>query len=360
MTIAAADEIPDSAGMGDKAAIALVGAGVIGSQHAVAIAATARARLACVVDPTEAGSLLAAKFDVPWFASIDPMLNARIADGVYIATPNQLHVEGGLASIEAGLPVLVEKPLSTDLAGARLLVSRAASAGVALATGHHRRHNPLVAKAKALIEHGELGQIATVHGTTWFMKPDSYFGVEWRRRKGAGPVYLNLIHDIDLLMHFCGPVAEVQAQESSAIRGNEVEDTAVILLRFENGALGTVNVCDTAVAPWSWEMTARENPAYPATPEACYMIAGTKASLSLPNLALWSNPGKPGWWEPISATRVPYAFADPLVRQADQFATVILDGAAPLVSGEDGLAALAVIEAVKSAAARGAKVKPTL
>jgi predicted dehydrogenase len=339
-----------------QARLAVVGAGLIGSRHAMAIAACARAELACIVDPAPAGADVARDHGVARLESLDAMLAGHDIDGVILATPNGLHAEGALACIEAGLPVLIEKPIAGLVADGRRIVEAAESKGVSIATGHHRRHNPLVARAKSLIDEGRLGTIASVHGMAWLMKPDDYFEAEWRRKRGAGPVYINLIHDIDLLQHLCGRIAAVQATESSAIRGHEVEDTAAILLRFESGALGTVNVCDTAVAPWSWELTARENPAYPATQEDCYWIAGTHGSLSLPNLALWTNPDRRSWWEPIGATKFPFGFEDPLVRQADQFAAVILDGEAPLVSGRDGLAALEVIEAVKTAAATGERI----
>ncbi|MCB1493016.1 MAG: Gfo/Idh/MocA family oxidoreductase [Rhodobiaceae bacterium] len=341
---------------GRTARIAVVGAGLIGTRHADAIAASKQATLACIVDPAPAGEAVAGRHGVPAFRTLDEMIAAGGVDGVFLATPNQLHAEGALACIAAGLPVLIEKPITSDPADARRILEAAAAKGVPVATGHHRRHNPLIAKAKSLIDDGRLGTIASVHAMTWFHKPDDYFDVEWRRKAGAGPVYINLIHDIDLLLHFCGPVAEVQAMESNAVRGNEVEDTAVILLRFRSGALGTVNVSDTAVAPWSWELTARENPAYPATPEDCYWIAGTHGSLSLPNLALWSNPAKRSWWEPISATKFPFEADVPLVRQADQFARVVLDSEMPLVTGADGLAALEVITAVKASAATGKPV----
>ncbi len=336
--------------------LAVAGAGLIGQRHAVAVEAAAGAHLACIVDPAEAAAAFALSFGVPHYPSLDAMIAAGGVDGVILATPNTMHEEGALTCIRAGLPVLVEKPIATDLAAGRRIVDAADTAGVAVAVGHHRRHNPLITKAKSLIDAGDLGQVATVQGTTWFMKPDDYFDIPWRRQKGAGPVYLNLIHDVDLLRHLVGPVSTVQAMESNMVRGNEIEEAAVILLRFANGALGTVNVCDTAVAPWSWELTARENPAYPATSQNCYLIGGTNGSLSLPQLSLWSNPGKRSWWEPISTTRYPFNFTDPLILQADQFAAVIRDGVPPLVSARDGLAALAVIEAVKRAAATGAPV----
>jgi predicted dehydrogenase len=339
--------------MRGDARIAVVGAGLIGRRHAEAVRAAKGVELACIVDPAPEGQRYAAEIDAAWLPDIAALVDRGGIDGVILSTPNTMHADGALVCIGAGLPVLIEKPLTSDLESARRVIAAAEAAAIPIATGHHRRHNPLIARAKTLIDEGALGQIASVHGMAWFMKPDEYFDIEWRRRKGAGPVYINLIHDIDLLQYFCGPIASVHAAESNAIRGNEVEDTAVLLLRFESGLLGTVNICDSAVAPWSWELTARENPAYPATGEDCYWIGGTQGSLSLPNLALWTNPEKRSWWEPISSTKMPFDFSDPLILQAEQFGRVIRREEEPIVSGRDGLAALAVIEAVKSSAQTG-------
>ena len=339
--------------MREDARIAVVGAGLIGRRHAAAVQAAKGVALACIVDPEPAAQEFAAGIDVGWVSDIAALVDRGGIDGVILSTPNSMHADGALACIGAGLPVLIEKPLTTDLESARRVIAAAEAAAIPIATGHHRRHNPLIARAKSLIDEGALGQIASVHGMAWLMKPDEYFDIAWHRSKGAGPVYINLIHDIDLLQYFCGPVASVHAAESNAIRGNEVEDTAVILLRFESGLLGTINVCDCAVAPWSWELTARENPSYPATGEDCYWIGGTHGSLSLPNLTFWSNPGKRSWWEPISGTKLPFDFSDPLILQAEQFGRVVRREEEPLVSGRDGLAALAVIEAVKSSARTG-------
>ncbi|WP_347312138.1 Gfo/Idh/MocA family protein [Defluviimonas sp. SAOS-178_SWC] len=337
--------------------IALVGAGLIGQRHAEAIAAVPGVVLSAVADPAEAGREVAAAQGARHFPTLGEMIAADRPDGVILATPNRHHVDGALDCIAAGLPVLVEKPLATDLAGAERIVAAAERAGVPVAVGHHRRHNPLIARAKAEIAEGRLGQITAVQATTWFMKPDEYFEVGWRRETGAGPVHLNLIHDIDLLRHLCGEVASVHAMESNAVRKNAVEDTTVILLRFESGALGTVNLSDTIVAPWSWELTARENAAYPATGESCYWIGGTHGSLALPNLALWSNPGKRSWWEPISATRLPFGLDDPLVRQIRQFAAVIRGEEPPLVPASEGLRNQRVIEAVKNSAVTGGTIR---
>ena len=333
--------------------LTVAGAGLIGRRHAQAIAAAEGVALAAIVDPSDAAAEVAAQYAVPHFRTLEEHFEAGTPDGVILATPNQAHVSGGMACIDALVPVLVEKPLADDLAEGQALVEAATAADVPLLTGHHRRHNPLIARAKQVIDEGRLGQITAVQGTCWLTKPDEYFQTEWRRLKGAGPVYLNLIHDVDLLRHLCGDITSVHAMESNAVRGHEVEETAAILLRFANGALGTVTVSDAVVAPWSWELTARENPAYPATPEDCYRIGGTQGALSLPNLSLWTCPEDRSWWAPIAATKLPFGFDDPLVRQVTQFAAVIRGEEKPLVSGLDGLAALRVIEAVKRSAETG-------
>lgn len=337
--------------------MAVVGAGLIGCRHAEAVVACKGVQLISVVDPSEAGKTVALQHAVPCYQSVSELLEQTDKpDGVILATPNQLHVEQALELIDAGISVLVEKPLATDLAGARAIVEAGERAGIPVLTGHHRRHNPLVEKAKAIITSGELGRLTSAQATTWFYKPDEYFDVEWRRKPGAGPVYINLIHDMDMLRHLLGEVERVQAMESNSARGNEVEDTAVILLQFVSGALATMNVSDTIVAPWSWELTARENPAYPATPEACYLIGGTHGSLSLPNLALWNHQEQRSWWKPISATHPCFDFEDPLLRQVRQFAAVVQGLEVPLVSAKEGFLNQQLIEAVKLSSATGNSV----
>lgn len=336
--------------------IAVVGAGLIGQRHAQALSQGAGVTLASVVDPSDVGATTAAQHGVTHFRSLAQMIDTDRPDGVILATPNLMHLSGALDCIAAGLPTLIEKPLATDVTSAEQIVAAGQAAGVPLMTGHHRRHNPLIAAAKAVIDDGRIGRITAVQGTTWFFKPDDYFDVDWRRQPGAGPVLVNLSHDIDLMRHLCGEIVSVHAMESNAIRGNAVEETAVIVLRFANGALGTVNVSDTVVAPWSWELTARENPAYPATDQACYIIGGTHGSLSLPNLSVWTNPDTRSWWQPMSETKLTFTFEDPLVRQVQHFADVIRGTALPLVSAYEGLMNQRVIEAVKTSARTGQTV----
>lgn len=339
----------------DSIRIAVAGAGVIGQRH-IDIAAH-EGLLSAVVDPAPTGKHAAARLGVAWHRSLDDLLALDPPDGVVLATPNQMHVDNALTCVAAGVPTLVEKPLADTVAHGERLVAAAAEAGVPLLTGHHRRYNPLVGKARALIDAGVLGRIVAAHVNSWFYKPDDYFDVSWRRQAGAGPVLINLIHDIDLMRYLCGDIASVQAIASNDVRGHPVEDTAAVLLRFGNGALGTLTVSDTIVAPWSWEMTAAENPAYPVTGESCYRIGGTKGSLSLPDLAVWQNSGQRSWFQPIAREAQIRSAGDPLVLQLRHFADVIRGQAEPLVSGYDGLQALKAVDAVLRAARSGTVVE---
>lgn len=334
--------------------LALQGAGLIGRRHAEHILASDGVELAAIIDPMAHD--FAASIGVPCHDTLASLLAAEKPDGILIATPNQLHEAHGLAAIAAGIPVLVEKPIADTVQAAERLVAAAETAGVPLLVGHHRRHNPMIRRAKAMIEAGRLGRLVAAHANFWLYKPDAYFDVAWRREPGAGPVLLNLIHDIDLLRDLCGEIASVQAALSNAIRGHEVEDTGAVLLHFANGALGTVTISDTIPAPWSWEQTTGENPAYPRANEACYHIGGTHGSLAIPTLELWSNEAERSWWQPLRAERVHAADADPLRLQIAQFAAVIAGREPPLVSGREGLATLRVIDAIQTAAQTGQKV----
>ncbi|MCL7409609.1 Gfo/Idh/MocA family protein [Marivivens donghaensis] len=330
---------------------------MIGRRHAEAVQLSPAATLCAIVDPTDEGKAFASSLGVRWHPDLAALFAAGEVDGVVLAVPNTVHGVTAMQCVEAGIPAIVEKPFTTDLVEGRRVLAAAKAAGLPLLTGHHRRYNPLIRKAVEIVRSGKLGHITTVQAQTCFLKPDHYFDVDWRRKAGAGPVYLNLIHDIDLLNALCGPITSVHAMESNAVRGNEVEETAVVLLKFESGVLGTVNVSDTASAPWSWELTARENAHYPATSENCYWLGGTKGSLALPNLAVWTHDGPNGWWSPISASKPIFEFDDPLVLQVSHFSEVIAGTAEPVVSGADGLAAVEVITAIKRSAATGKTVE---
>lgn len=330
--------------------IAVIGAGLIGQKHIQHVAQGAV--LHSVVDPCAAGKALAAKYRVNWFPDMADMLAADAPDGIIIATPTPCHVEHAMMAVKAAIPVLVEKPIADDIAAAQRLVAAASAQGVAVLVGHHRRYNPIIRKAKELIESGQLGQLVSVNAMCWFYKPDDYFTTVWRSRKGAGPVLTNLIHDIDLMRFLIGEIVGVQAMLSARTRGHDVEDSAAIALQFGSGVIGTMTVSDTIVAPWSWELSSGENPAYPHTGQPCYMIGGTKGALSLPDLKIWHYQGKPDWHAPLLHRAAGCVTADPLAAQLLHFCDVIAGRAAPLVSGAQGLATLRVVDMIRQAGTR--------
>ncbi|MEM7239056.1 MAG: Gfo/Idh/MocA family oxidoreductase [Pseudomonadota bacterium] len=333
------------------------GAGLMGKRHAEAISQVKSAELVGIVDPSEAGQDYAAEKGLPWHRSLSEMFASDRPDAVIVATPTPSHVEQGLECVEQACPVLIEKPLATSAAEAGLLVDAAEDAGVPLLVGHHRRHNPLIRKAYEVVQAGEIGQIRAIHSNCWFYKPDHYFNqAPWRKKKGAGPISVNLVHDIDLIRHLCGEVVSVQAQAAPSTRGFENEDLAAAVLRFENGAIGTITVADSIVSPWSWELTAKEHPVYPSTAESCYLIGGSHGSLSVPDLTIWRHKDQRDWWSPINSSSLPRDISDPLVNQISHFCAVVNGDEEPLVSGREGLKTLAVIEAIQTAARSGESV----
>ena len=218
-------------------------------------------------------------------------------------------------------------------------------------------YNPIIRSAKDMIVSGKIGDVRAAHATCWFYKPDSYFDqAPWRKLAGAGPISVNLVHDIDLMRHLCGEVISVQAQATASRRGYENEDVAAAVLKFANGAIGTVTVSDSIVSPWSWEHTAKEYPVYPATQQSAYMIGGSLGALSIPDQSLWRHDEAPDWWSPISATSSPIETSDPLVNQIQHFAEVITEGVEPRVSAREGLRTLRVVDAIQRAAATGETV----
>jgi predicted dehydrogenase len=337
--------------------LAVAGLGLVGQRHADAIAKLANVELVAIVDPDEAAGTAADAMGVVRYYGLDEMLARAQPDGVILSTPTRLHVEQAQACISAGTAVLVEKPLSDDLLQGSGLVASAEAAGVPMLVGHHRRYNPIIQNAKDMIASGKIGDVRAAHATCWFYKPDGYFDqAPWRKQTGAGPISVNLVHDVDLMRHLCGEVVSVQAEATQSRRGYENEDVAGAVLRFANGAIGTITVSDSVVAPWSWEHTAKEYPIYPATNQSAYMIGGSLGSLSIPDLSLWRHDGDPDWWSPISATSSPIANSDPLVNQIEHFADVIAGGATPLVSGREGLRTLRVVDAIQRAAVSGERI----
>lgn len=334
----------------------LIGAGAIGRTHVDRIGRSPQLALAGIADPTEAGRALALSLGVPWAASHLELLERVQPQGAIVATPNATHVPMAMDCLARGVAALVEKPVADTVAEAQTLVDAQARTGVPVLVGHHRRHNPINRQARAIVASGRLGRLVTANVMATFLKPAPYFEAAWRREPGGGPVLINLIHEIDQLRFICGEITQVQAISSNAVRGFAVEDTAAAVLRFDNGALATLVLSDTATAPWCWDFCAGEQDQYPRQSVQSHFIAGTHGSISLPDLSLWHYAGERSWHAAITREQTTPLKADPYTAQLLHFAAVIRGEEAPLCSALDGLRTLQATLAVLEAARTGAPV----
>jgi predicted dehydrogenase len=341
--------------------IAVAGAGYIGLAHIEVIRNNPLCTLSAIVDPSPASQDVAAAVGARHFNTLDDMLAQDRPDGVVLATPNSLHVPQALQCLAQGLPTLLEKPIAPTLAEALKLVEAVETQQGKILIGHHRAHSPIMAKAREVIASGQLGKLVAVMGSATFYKPDSYFeDGPWRREPGGGPLLLNMIHEVHNLRILCGEIVAVQAFASHATRGFAVEDTVAISLQFASGALGTFMLSDTAACARSWEQTSQENKAYPSyDDEDCYVVTGTRGSLSVPTMRLktYPRPEDSSWWKPFESSTVAMVRDDPLKHQIAHFVQVIQGQTEPLVSARDGMLNLRVTEAIVQAAREGRTVQ---
>src|SRR2546421_209276 len=133
-----------------RARIAVAGAGAIGKRHIEEIDSSDKAELSSIVDPGPAGPGLAEKYGVALYPSLAELFEKDKPAGIILATPNQMHVEGGLECVAAGVPVIVEKPIGDSVESAPRLVEAGEQAGVPVLTGHHRNYSPIMSKAREI------------------------------------------------------------------------------------------------------------------------------------------------------------------------------------------------------------------
>jgi predicted dehydrogenase len=333
--------------------IAIIGAGLIGPRHAQAVLAEAEAELTCFVDPHPATGAIASRLSVPWYRDIQAMVQSKEKpDAAIVCTPNHTHVAVSTELLDANIHVLVEKPISVDSMSGNTLVLHAAHRGLHLLVGHHRRFNAQVRAAKELLGLSSLGNVVAVQGIWALYKPPSYFNepATWRRsRTSGGPVMINLIHDVDILLYLFGPIARVYAEEAIKQRNYEAEEGAAITLRFKNGIVGTFVLSDAVSSPWALEAGTGENPQIPKTSEPFLRVMGSHGSLSLGDMKKWSYEGKdePNWGTEMVADPILEDSAIPFSLQVRHLVRVLRGLETPVCTGEDGLRAVIVCEAVK-------------
>lgn len=340
-----------------KTKIALMGAGLIGREHAGLLRAHHDVAFVGIADPSEASVAYAGEIGVPHFADYVEMLDRAKPDGAIVALPNQLHVPAGLACIERGVACLMEKPVADSVAAALRLAEASERADVPVLVGHHRRHSPDMREARRIVQEGLLGDLVAVNGMCLFDKPSPYFDAAWRREPGGGPILINLIHELDALRFVCGEIESVRAFASNAVRGFAVEDTTSVSIRFVNGALGTYMLSDATPSPWAWEFSSNQALYFPHQPGAFLFLAGRKASLSLSDMQLWRHERPEEHWQhPLVRHYMPTARTSAYVNQLDHFLAVTRREAKPVLDARDGTATLAATLAVTRAAEEGRTV----
>ena len=338
--------------------LAVVGPGLMGDKHIALVRGNPVTELVGIVqpDPTHAKQL-EEQLGIPVVPDIESCLAQQKPDGVIISSPNVFHFEQASACARAGIPMLIEKPITDEVDEALALVDLIESLGVKALIGHHRAHSPLVSTARRVIEDGSIGRLVAFQGSAVFRKPAEYFkAAPWRTRPGGGPILINLIHEIGMMRSLCGEIASVQAQTSSRIRGFVVEDSAAITVAFENGGLGVFILSDAGASARSWEQTNGENPIYFNAPEeSCYTITGTRGTLHFPTLRLesFATEDHASWTKPFETSDIVVDRHDPLQAQLDNFVAVIRGEAEPVVTAQDGLKNLQIIDAIRRSATSG-------
>ena len=341
-----------------KINISIVGTGLMGLQHIKAISKSKKANLHSIVDISDNAKKLSNKYKIPLYSDVSSLLKSKQLDAVIVATPNQLHEKHTISFLKKKIPVLLEKPISDNIKSAKKIIISSKKNKTPLLIGYHRRHNAIVSKVKTIIRSGKLGNIVSANVLCWLYKHKEYFKESWRTSRGGGPLGINLVHDIDMICYLLGSISYVQAFTTNKNRKFKVEDTATVSLIFESGALCTLNISDTIVAPWSYELTAGENPAYPVTNQSAYMIGGTKGSIQFPNLKYWFYKKERSWWNKIFLkSDINKKDDNTLVNQIDHFSDVVLKKVKPKVNGNDGLNSLKIFAAITKSAKTGKKIK---
>lgn len=223
----------------------VIGAGGIADRRTIpeGIVPACNAELIGVVDVSvERSAAVAANYGVHAYESIDALLADPAVKAVYIATPNDLHLDHCVAAAKAGKHILCEKPLGISSDEAEQIAEECRRAGVQLGVGFMMRFNPYHQHLSRMIEQGELGTIVFCRAqlTCWYPPIEG----AWRQnpsQAGGGAIMDLTVHCLDLLEMLLGPICEVSGYVESRVHDYSSDDTNAVLLRFRNGTFGFVD-----------------------------------------------------------------------------------------------------------------------
>lgn len=329
----------------------IVGAGIIAAVHADAIALLPDARLIAVTDVAAGAARdFAAARGCAAEPTLDDLLARRDVDVVCVCVPSGLHAEVGVRAAKAGKHLVVEKPLDVTLEAADRLLAAARQAGVTLTVMSQHRFDPGVTELKRLIDDGALGRLVLGEASTkWYRTQAYYDAAPWRGSWAMdGGALLNQgIHYVDLLRWCMGPPVEVTAVCTTQAHDIEVEDTALAIVRFASGAVGTISATTAA---------------YPGFPQRLE-ITGTEGTVTVEDGQLVRTALRAAA-DAAPPPRAQGAAADPAALDAAVHAAQLADllaaadeGREPAVSGLDGRNALEIVRAVYESSRTGRPVR---
>ncbi len=337
--------------MADPVGLGIVGLGRGAGAHA---AASARSETVQIVNgysrTAETRAAFAAAHGLDRTAgSFEELLADRDVEALIVSTPNDVHAAQVVAAARAGKPVLVDKPLSVDVAEGLDLVRAVTAAGVPVGVAHHARRLAGHRAARAWIESGDAGKVRLAHGDFSnnrgaVMKRDA-----WHRtaRGFDGGVLIQVgIHQVDVMLYLLGPVVTVNARFEYEALGREMPDAAAVTLRHASGALSVVTCSWTTPSHYRTDLLA----------------TGGNLSFRLEHRN-WPSGNIDDYGElildPADGDRGPLAVTkgDPLRDQLEELGRAARDGSPMSVDAVAGLRAVAVVEAsVGSAREQGATV----
>lgn len=335
-----------------KINIALVGCGRIAYKHFQAIENNNdRFNLVAVCDCNEDKANQAAqKYNVDAYYDLKNMLiEKKEIDIVAICTPSGLHPEHSILASNHAKHVLTEKPMSCTADDALAMIETAEKNEKKLFVVKQNRLNPTVVALKAAIDSGKFGSIYMVQANVFWTRPQEYYSqAPWRGTwEFDGGAFMNQAsHYVDLLEYLVGPVAAVQAMTKTLARDIEAEDSGVVNLEWENGALGSMSVTMLA---------------YPKNLEGSITILGEKGTVRVDGVALneikqWLFEKEPENTMQTLSYQPDSVYGNGHGPYYKNVADVLLNGAEPISDGRSGFKSVKLICGIYEAAKTGCKI----
>lgn len=327
--------------------VAMIGLGRWGNTIAEQVVRTPGMRLVtCYTRTPSKREAFSRRFSCGQEESYEAALQRADVGAVIITAPNNMHAELTVAAAAHGKHVFVDKPISTSISDARMMIRACEKAGVALAVGASSRRLRGHRVCRRLLEEGVLGTLALVETNYSNDRGLNYTPENWQwyaTGSPGGPLMQVAIHQIDNFYYLFGPVRRVSASFRKVVTRSEIPDVAALWLEFESGLLGTLG-------------TSFISPLSPKGRYTYFLNAyGTEANFyhdRWEGIFLFRKGGE-------EKERVPYEEYrgfDYLGEELADFENAVRTGRPPEVGGEDGLHVLAVVRTALRSAEVGRSV----